>query len=1202
MLWKLTLHSVRWAWKLLIALLFLFAVSIVLIQGGVRYLQTHPDYVQKIVKQQLAYHVNFNKVEVHLATLTPRLSLTTVLITNDALEVKLKQLDIELDLQNSLRNVALRIKTVRLMGVDVYYRSIWGKTLSEPIDIKNLVERLPLQGHYNVIVEASRLHWELPKTATQYIKNELLITHFVISKNPQQAIKIQTSLNWGKLLIDAYLTLPESKVSSFDTMQGYVHLKGNITDNPLLATWFPFLQLKGATEIKAWGKVKQGQLVNLLGTASLEAMSWQDKEDASKLTLQNIKSHWRIIQENDGWHLDLEKAQITRNNSTIIKDARIRLSWIQGHWKAYIDRLYLTPIMSYITQRFPQQVFLSKQGRLKNVHIQWSKTEHFLTAEFSNIGINEKNKAIRIAGIEGKIIVNNNTGTIWINSKNNTLHADTLFSKAIPLQHFVATLTWQKFDSNYLLNIEKLHVQNKDISLQLRGNIWLVEQSSPYVALYAHINDMQVPRIQHYLPLLLSEKLRHWLAGALQAGNIHDTSVVFQGWLKDYPFRHHEGVLEVLTHIKKGKVDYLFDKNWPSVEDITAKIIFSSQGMQLTARHARVLSTESQNLQVDIPSFKAPVVKIKGDLHGVAEDLLQYLTVTQLWRNQQALEVQGHIATHIQLTLPLSDQIKDKRDIAIEVILKENILTFPFLPTPMEQISGKIQVHNLQWSSAHLYAKFFDEVVSLNINSEDTGWSCTAQGKLPLASFAKKYGLNTAKDWISGKAAWKLQWHSKAINRLSSLIVNLDDIKIQLPEPVQLSNTVGKAQQLKIYWQANKVYIAYADKIFANLHLPEISTPLSGHIHFGALNLTQNITPGLLLSGDLLIEQLAVWKKFFTAWEYNNTLTKTANHFPAIQLQLERVIIDDSHQAVQTNKTMLDHATTWDVNPKYIPAMNGYINHFFYGKKEIGKIQLQTEKYKSGINIEKAALIWQDTHVQVSGLWRQLQDQIQTLLWGTINSKDTGKLLEHWGYGKWMKKGLLKIGVNLKWNGMPFVLQKESVSGIVHVDMQNSEMLKMKPGAGRVLGLINLPVLSNRISLDFSNLKNSIKKGLNFEKITGSINIVNGLAKTTNFALHSAIVAIKITGSADIVKKTYNQKWLIIPELSSGITLAGLAAGGPAVGAGVWLLQQFFGEEIKKISRYQYSVQGTWDKPIIKIDWKNTSLLNNSATVDDTVN
>jgi uncharacterized protein YhdP len=72
---------------------------------------------------------------------------------------------------------------------------------------------------------------------------------------------------------------------------------------------------------------------------------------------------------------------------------------------------------------------------------------------------------------------------------------------------------------------------------------------------------------------------------------------------------------------------------------------------------------------------------------------------------------------------------------------------------------------------------------------------------------------------------------------------------------------------------------------------------------------------------------------------------------------------------------------------------------------------------------------------------------------------------------------------------------------------------------------------------------------------------------------------VDVTGRAALLTRQYDQLVTVIPEISTTLPVAGAIAGGP-VGAAVMLIaEQVVGDQVNKLSRYQYKVTGSWDDP-----------------------
>jgi uncharacterized protein YhdP len=95
----------------------------------------------------------------------------------------------------------------------------------------------------------------------------------------------------------------------------------------------------------------------------------------------------------------------------------------------------------------------------------------------------------------------------------------------------------------------------------------------------------------------------------------------------------------------------------------------------------------------------------------------------------------------------------------------------------------------------------------------------------------------------------------------------------------------------------------------------------------------------------------------------------------------------------------------------------------------------------------------------------------------------------------------------------------------------------------------------------------------------GKFVVMEGDVFTDNFEIEGASAHIKITGRTGLIARDYDQLVTVTPRVSSTLPIAGAIAGGPAVGAAVFLADKLIGDKVNRITRVKYHVTGSWDDP-----------------------
>ena len=137
----------------------------------------------------------------------------------------------------------------------------------------------------------------------------------------------------------------------------------------------------------------------------------------------------------------------------------------------------------------------------------------------------------------------------------------------------------------------------------------------------------------------------------------------------------------------------------------------------------------------------------------------------------------------------------------------------------------------------------------------------------------------------------------------------------------------------------------------------------------------------------------------------------------------------------------------------------------------------------------------------------------------------------------------------------------------------------MEPGAGKLLGLLSITALPRRLALDFSDV---FASGLSFDRLSGDYVLRDGDAFTNNLTLDGPTAKAVVVGRTGLGARDYDQTAVVTASIGNTLPVAGALAGGPAVGAAVWLLSKMFQKPLNDLSQGYYRITGSWDDPLIE--------------------
>lgn len=315
-------------------------------------------------------------------------------------------------------------------------------------------------------------------------------------------------------------------------------------------------------------------------------------------------------------------------------------------------------------------------------------------------------------------------------------------------------------------------------------------------------------------------------------------------------------------------------------------------------------------------------------------------------------------------------------------------------------------------------------------------------------------------------------------------------------------------------------------------------------------------------------------------------------------LQFDRVALDDNSlaptgdgatattapTAATAATTVNDSAASSDsagANPRSVPAMRFSVDDFTWSKAHLGHVQATLSRHDDGISMDQLSITSPTFNIAAKGEWRG-KDAGLGRLQGTLTSTDVEATLAQLGSADVISAKTGHVDFDLNWFGAPSADALSEAVGHVQVSAEKGQLLGVKPGAGRVLGLASLTALPRRLALDFSDLTD---KGLAFDSAHGDFELRGGNAYTDNVLIKGPAAEIGVIGRIGLKARDYDQSAVVTGSVGNSLPIAGIAgafAAGPVVGAAVLLFTQVFKQPLKGLARAYYHIGGSWENPSIE--------------------
>lgn len=252
---------------------------------------------------------------------------------------------------------------------------------------------------------------------------------------------------------------------------------------------------------------------------------------------------------------------------------------------------------------------------------------------------------------------------------------------------------------------------------------------------------------------------------------------------------------------------------------------------------------------------------------------------------------------------------------------------------------------------------------------------------------------------------------------------------------------------------------------------------------------------------------------------------------------------------------------------------------FRYGEWALGRMQLRAQPVTEGLRFDQVKFGDGPTAISAHGSWLWTPSGATSRWHVEMRSADMGRTLTGFGYANTMRGGLGTVGFDLNWTGGPAQFTLRGLDGEINIDSTQGRLLEVEPGAGRIFGLLSLQALPRRLDLDFSDL---FAKGFAFDHIGGKFVLTQGVAKTSDMVMEGPAAVVQVSGSVNLVEKTYDHRVKVLPKVTSSLPLAVGVAATPLAGAAAWLAEKILRDPLSDLAQANYRVTGPWQSPLVE--------------------
>lgn len=876
---------------------------------------------------------------------------------------------------------------------------------------------------------------------------------------------------------------------------------------------------------------------------------------------------------------------------------------------------------------------LSPRGRLRDVDFRWSgelpaEIRFQAQARFEGLTMSAWRAVPGVANLSGRLQASETRGSVQLAAREAELDMPRVFP--VSRMRFAALdgeVGWERHDATrFSVRLAGLAYSNDDVAGTASGLYTYGGDGPGVIDLTARLTRASGRNLHRYLPLasIMGDKTRNWLVEAIRAGESNDARLRLRGDLRDFPFVDPQrGEFRIAAQVRDAVL--AFAEGWPAIEDIDGELLFERDRMEISGRRGRTLGATVSNVRVAIPHLGAADARlnIQGNAQAPTAQFLEYVRRSPLrayigeFADDAGAKGDGRLNLRLAIPLAKPEAVQVQGDYRFA---GNTLVLDPALP-PVERAAGTLSFTENSLQVRDVSGRFLGGPLAVSGGSARGGeLTLLARGSFTVAALEPLLGA----PWggvLKGSAPYTATFISRGKRPLRVVIEStLAGVASELPPPLdkpaaaslplrvslvtaqgteRVFVTLGRVLRAELQRSADdgrleRAAIAFNPPQGGRLRMPEERGAVLAYGKLEAMDLDRwmKLAGGgdgegsMKLATDLAIGRLDAFGRRLEAITVK--ATADAGGWSAA-LESRNILGNVSYRSAEGGKIVarmsrfVDPPASPTAGPERdlsdLPALDLVADSFNFGGKEFGSMQVVAHHEGRDWVLERLAMRNLDGSLIGTGRWR-VGEGASTSLVVDVDASDVGRLLERFGYAGMVRGGSAQGQMSVRWNGDPAPVDYASLNGSLALHAKDGQFLEIDPGIGKLLALLSLQMLPQRITLDFSDV---FSKGFKWNRIDATAQIANGVIETKDFRMQGSAADVAMTGKADLARETQDVHLRVTPALgASAATVVGVF--NPIAGIATYIGQKALKDPLGQIFSYEYAITGPWADPkVVKL-------------------
>ncbi len=870
------------------------------------------------------------------------------------------------------------------------------------------------------------------------------------------------------------------------------------------------------------------------------------------------------------------------------------------------------------------------------------RLRYSISAKFENAGIAADGKRPGVRGFSGAVRANHAGGLLEIRSENMIVDIAGYLSEPVAIDDAYGTVLWRRSGDSVTILSDNIAVRNADFDSQTNVQITIDEGRAPVIDLASTWSITDIGSAKRFIPAgLLKPKLHQWLQRALISGEIPRGSTRLYGPLDKYPFDADEGRFLLEANVRNATLRY--HDQWPATELIELDVVIDNTRLYSERNRSLTYGNEVVDAKVEIADLRKPVLQVDAFSAGTLESIREFAVNSPIARIFGGQLDYATVSGDASFTLKLNMPIHDWRSFTFTTRLLTSggsVQIAGFAPA-ITELSGVVNIERDKIGSESLGGRFLGQPVSIDLQPAPADmpqyWVIAKLAGIATDSgLVQELGLPLA-GLLDGETEYQADVLFPHTDQDSPapltirIASNLAGLAVDLPEPFTKAHDEAFliAGDIKFSEDGERIEGTGRTSRDTRWQLDFARTDDGwdfdrGTLALGGAEITDPETRGLHIRGVVGDVRFEDWLTLSRRNERQSgaaerirsidltvaNLRLLGQHFENEQVRVDRsardwlvqfdgddvvgsaivpyeftadraIVLEMDRLVLPGNDDATDEPGT-QIDPRSLPPVSLKAAEFAIGERFFGAVEAVFERTDEGLVSDR--IIATDETFEIVGTGRWVADDSDPIghrshLLATLKSTDVPRTMRRLNYEPGIVGDDMTMLLDLNWSGGPRADFLESLDGEVQVRLGPGQLDEVKPGAGRVFGLMSIVALPRRLSLDF---KDVFGKGFGFDKIEGTFRIVDGETYTCNLSLEGPAADIGIIGRASLVDRDYEQSAIVSANFGSTLPIIGAVAAGPQVAAALLIFSQIFKKPLREVSQVYYAISGSWDSPTIE--------------------